>query len=102
MFEMKLATCAALMGVLPESTGSLKTSYFSRESISRAARPKEARGLYLPLKKHLSAKNYYAAMVHATVLFIARWPLRRGNLAGIIVSSRKQYFLHVDLRKCLI
>ena len=49
MFEMKLATCAALMGVLPESTGSLKTSYFSRESISRAARPKEARGVYLPL-----------------------------------------------------
>ena len=44
---MKLATFAALMGVLPESTGSLKTSYFSRESISRAARPKEARGLYL-------------------------------------------------------
>ena len=50
MFEMKLATCAALMGVLPESTGSLKTSYFSRESNSRAASPKEARGLYLPLK----------------------------------------------------
>ena len=46
MFEMKLATCAALMGVLPESTGSLKTSYFSWESNSRAASPKEARGLY--------------------------------------------------------
>ena len=58
---MKLATCAALKGVLPESTGSLKTSYFSRESNSRAASPKEARGLYLPLKgwakKHLSNPN---------------------------------------------
>ena len=57
MFEMKLATCAALMGVLPESTGSLKTSYFSRESISRAARPKEARGLYLPLKRAFCRKR---------------------------------------------
>ena len=28
---MKLATCEALMGVLPESTDSLKTSYLSRE-----------------------------------------------------------------------
>ena len=54
MFEMKLATCATLMGVLPESTGSLKTSYFSRESISRAARPKEARGVYLPLNVKLT------------------------------------------------
>ena len=51
MFEMKLATCAALMGVLPESTGSLKTSYFSRESNTRAASPKEARGHYLPLNR---------------------------------------------------
>ena len=35
MFEMKLATCATLMGVLPESTVSLKTSYFFRESTFR-------------------------------------------------------------------
>ena len=32
MFEMKLATCATLMGVLPESTDSFKTSYLSREN----------------------------------------------------------------------
>ena len=32
---MKLATCAALMGVLPESTDSLKTSYLSRENTYR-------------------------------------------------------------------
>ena len=30
MFEMKLATCEALMGVLLESTDSLKASYLSR------------------------------------------------------------------------
>ena len=35
MFEMKLATCAALMGVLPESTDNLKTSYLSRENTYR-------------------------------------------------------------------
>ena len=35
MFEMKLATCATLMGVLPESTDSLKTSYLSRENTYR-------------------------------------------------------------------
>ena len=35
MFEMKLATCEALMGVLPESTDSLKTSYLSRENTNR-------------------------------------------------------------------
>ena len=35
MFEMKLATCETLMGVLPESTDSLKTSYLSRESTYR-------------------------------------------------------------------
>ena len=35
MFEMKLATCAALMGVLPESTDRLKTSYLSRENTYR-------------------------------------------------------------------
>ena len=34
MFETKLATCEALMGVLPESD-SLKTSYLSRESTYR-------------------------------------------------------------------
>ena len=32
---MKLATCAALMGVLPESTNSIKTSYLSRENTYR-------------------------------------------------------------------
>ena len=32
MLEMKLATCEAVMGVLPESADSLKTSYLSRES----------------------------------------------------------------------
>ena len=33
MFEMKLATCEARMGVQPvESTDSLKTSYLSQES----------------------------------------------------------------------
>ena len=35
MFEMKLATCETLMGVLPESTDSLKTSYLSQESTYR-------------------------------------------------------------------
>ena len=35
MLEMKLATCEAVMGVLPESTDSLKTSYLSRESTYR-------------------------------------------------------------------
>ena len=35
MFEMKLATCATLMGVLPELTDSLKTSYLSRENTYR-------------------------------------------------------------------
>ena len=35
LFEMKLATCATLMGVLPESTDSLKTSYLSRENTYR-------------------------------------------------------------------
>ena len=35
MFETKLATCEALMGVLPESTDSLKTSYLSRENTYR-------------------------------------------------------------------
>jgi len=35
MFKMKLATCEAVMGVLPESTDSLKTSYLSRESTYR-------------------------------------------------------------------
>ena len=35
MFEMKLATCATLIGVLPESTDSLKTSYLSRENTYR-------------------------------------------------------------------
>ena len=32
---MKQATCEAVVGVLPESTDSLKTSYLSRESICR-------------------------------------------------------------------
>ena len=35
MLKMKLATCEAVMGVLPESTDSLKTSYLSRESTYR-------------------------------------------------------------------
>ena len=35
MFEMKLATCQALMGVQPESSDSLKTSYLSRDSTYR-------------------------------------------------------------------
>ena len=35
MLEMKLATCEAVMGVQPESTDSLKTSYLSRESTYR-------------------------------------------------------------------
>ena len=35
LFEMKLATCEALMGVLPESTDSLKTSHLSRENTYR-------------------------------------------------------------------
>ena len=35
MLEMKLVTCEAVMGVLPESTDSLKTSYLSRESTYR-------------------------------------------------------------------
>ena len=35
MLEMKLATCEAVMEVLPESTDSLKTSYLSRESTYR-------------------------------------------------------------------
>ena len=32
MFKMKLATCETVMGILPESTDSLKMSYLSRES----------------------------------------------------------------------
>ena len=36
MLEMKLATCEAVMVVLPESTDSLKTSYLSRESTYRS------------------------------------------------------------------
>ena len=35
MLEMKLATCEAVMGVQPESTDSLKTSYLLWESTNR-------------------------------------------------------------------
>mgnify|MGYP002809022841 CR=1 FL=1 len=34
---LRLGTCGAHMGILPESTDSLKTFYFSRESTFRAA-----------------------------------------------------------------
>ena len=34
---LRLGTCGTHMGILPESTDSLKTSYFSRESTFRVA-----------------------------------------------------------------
>ena len=43
---LRLGTCGTHMGILPESTDSLKTSYFSRESTFRMPRPSFGGGGY--------------------------------------------------------
>ena len=70
MFEMKLATCAALMGVLPESTDSLKTSYLSRENTYRLVIVDFEVG---EVRYALSIHSWQAHMIEASERGVALW-----------------------------